>query len=346
MSHCFWPPQRLRKSCCWQWWERLLGAADGEPIHWGVECDVSGMCPIVGKRFQKRGENYDLCLAEFSKLSADEQALYDCIEAPAHGPRGGGGSGPPPAERPSTGPFPPSLATRQLGGLRVHFDAAALKEYEADRPAYDEIFRHASDAHAGPLQRFGQCAIIVHGVGGLYQFGRDKKLREESVDLGDPERGIAWFGNLEYENGRVQESTLFIVNMPRAILGHPTVFVHELTHYFHSRVGFERTPALAAAFERTKAARPAIEQRYQSEYMSNPRQFEETFRNDREFFAYLMEAYHSRPPGWSNAGVVYEAPAFPRTQEALRQMDGELGLGIVDVLEETLELNGRILMDV
>ena len=75
------------------WGRRCFATADGEPIHWGVECDVSGMCPIVGKRFQKRGENYDLCEAEFSKLSADEQALYDCIEAPAHGPRGGGGSG-------------------------------------------------------------------------------------------------------------------------------------------------------------------------------------------------------------------------------------------------------------
>ena len=264
-------------------------------------------------------------------------------------------------ERPSTGPFPPELTARQLSGLRVHFDAEGLAEYEANRPAYDEIFRHASAAHAGPLQRFGQCTIIVHGAGGLYRFGRDKKMREEGVDLGDPERGIAWFGNLEYANGRAQENSLFIVNMPRAILGHPTVFIHELTHYFHSRVGFERTPALAAAFERTKAARPAIEQRYRSEYLSNPRQFEETFRNDREFFAYLMEAYHSRPPGWSAAGVVYEAGAFPRTQEALRQMDDELGLGIVAVLEETLQLdrmpearaatrrpdpNGRILVDV
>merc|ERR1719399_1633516 len=37
-------------------------------VHPGVECDRSGMCPIVGMRYQLRGHNYDLCQAEYDKL--------------------------------------------------------------------------------------------------------------------------------------------------------------------------------------------------------------------------------------------------------------------------------------
>ena len=112
--------------------------------------------------------------------------------------------------------------------------------------------------------------------------------------MGDPDGGIAYYGNLYYEgfgmqqersvvgvmldpkareDGRGQcrrarrshggatsaqsrppgmrlrfplpsaalcpsQDSVFIVNMPRAILGHPTVLVHELTHAFHHRVGW------------------------------------------------------------------------------------------------------------
>lgn len=48
-------------------------------IHHGVTCDGSGMCPIIGERYHKRGENYDLCSAEFEKLSPDEKAKYEII---------------------------------------------------------------------------------------------------------------------------------------------------------------------------------------------------------------------------------------------------------------------------
>jgi len=50
--------------------------------HWGVSCDASGMYPIVGVRYTKIGDNYDLCEAEFNKLSAEEQALFQKIDIP------------------------------------------------------------------------------------------------------------------------------------------------------------------------------------------------------------------------------------------------------------------------
>ena len=57
-----------------------------EPVvkHWGVTCDVSNQCPIVGVRFNKRGSDYDLCEAEFNKLSPEEQNLFDRMDKPAH----------------------------------------------------------------------------------------------------------------------------------------------------------------------------------------------------------------------------------------------------------------------
>jgi len=48
-------------------------------VHPGVECDKSGMCPIIGHRYHLRGHNYDVCQAEFDKLPAAEQALYELV---------------------------------------------------------------------------------------------------------------------------------------------------------------------------------------------------------------------------------------------------------------------------
>jgi len=50
--------------------------------HPGVTCDRSGVCPIVGNRYNLRGRNYDLCEAEFLKLPPDEQAEYVKIPPP------------------------------------------------------------------------------------------------------------------------------------------------------------------------------------------------------------------------------------------------------------------------
>lgn len=56
-------------------------------IHPGVSCDGSGMSPIIGDRYHKRGENYDLCSAEYEKLSQDEKAKYEIIPPPHLGSR-------------------------------------------------------------------------------------------------------------------------------------------------------------------------------------------------------------------------------------------------------------------
>merc|ERR1711939_190193 len=66
---------------------RLVGflpshASDAEAVHKNVICDVSGMHPIVGVRFKKKGQDYDLCQCEFQKLSPEEQAVYEAIETP------------------------------------------------------------------------------------------------------------------------------------------------------------------------------------------------------------------------------------------------------------------------
>ena len=55
-------------------------------VHEGVRCDRSGMDPIVGIRYHLRGENYDLCQAEYDKLPKLSKALYDAIEPPSFSP--------------------------------------------------------------------------------------------------------------------------------------------------------------------------------------------------------------------------------------------------------------------
>lgn len=58
----------------------------GNPIHWGVECDVSGMNPIVGGRYHRMGDNFDLCEAEFQKLEDGEKLKYELIRFPGSQP--------------------------------------------------------------------------------------------------------------------------------------------------------------------------------------------------------------------------------------------------------------------
>lgn len=48
-------------------------------VHHGVVCDISGQSPIVGTRYQMRGYDYDLCEAEFNKLSASDKLCYVAI---------------------------------------------------------------------------------------------------------------------------------------------------------------------------------------------------------------------------------------------------------------------------
>jgi len=53
-----------------------------EPVcHWDIICDKTNQ-PIVGVRYHKTGEDYDLCEAEFQKLSPLDQAAFERIEKP------------------------------------------------------------------------------------------------------------------------------------------------------------------------------------------------------------------------------------------------------------------------
>jgi hypothetical protein len=56
------------------------------PVHHGIWCDVSGMHPIGGARYNKKGEDYDLCEEEFRKLPVDAQAAFVCIARPGESP--------------------------------------------------------------------------------------------------------------------------------------------------------------------------------------------------------------------------------------------------------------------
>jgi len=51
-------------------------------VHHGIECDASGQNPIVGTRYHLIHYNYDVNEAEFNKLSAEQQALFEAIARP------------------------------------------------------------------------------------------------------------------------------------------------------------------------------------------------------------------------------------------------------------------------
>ena len=243
-------------------------------------------------------------------------------------------------------PVPPFMHARRCGCLRLTFDAAALEEYDQDPVAYDAVFAHTSVAMEQMLRHVPQCPIWLHGTHGCWRFGHELKRREHGVDLGAVEDGIAWHGNMHYEGYPDQDDSIFAINLPRAVLGHPMVFVHELTHHFHHTVGPERLPMIAAAFERVHASLGAIRARFESEIERNAPQFEYTLSDEMEFFAYMMEAYRS-PEGsgggdaGGDAAIVFEAPAFPRTRKELHALHAHIQLGIAAALDEAMLSDGR-----
>jgi hypothetical protein len=236
-------------------------------------------------------------------------------------------------------PVPPFMHARRCGCLRLTFDTAALEEYEQDPAAYDAIFAHTSKAVEQMLRHVPQCPIWLHGTQGCWRFGHELKRRDHGVDLGAVEHGIAWHGNMHYEGHPDQNDSIFVINLPRAVLGHSMVFVHELTHHFHRSVGPERLPMITAAFERVHASLGVIRTRFGSEIGRNGPQFEYTLSNEMEFFAYMMEAYHSSE-GTGGAAIVFDAPAFPRTRSQLHALDDLFQLGIAAALDEAMLSGG------
>jgi hypothetical protein len=107
--------------------------------------------------------------------------------------------------------------TIRVGALRVWLDEEAFAEYEADRTEFDAIFERAAEFHADRLHA-DQFPVLLHGLHGCWQHGHDKKLRLEDVNLGDGDDGFAYFGNLEYPDGSVQDESLFVINLPAVLL--------------------------------------------------------------------------------------------------------------------------------
>jgi len=66
--------------------ESWLGISTNGAVHFGVVCDASRMKPIVGTRYRRMNEDYDLCEAEFIKLPEDERAIYVMIARPGARP--------------------------------------------------------------------------------------------------------------------------------------------------------------------------------------------------------------------------------------------------------------------
>lgn len=52
----------------------------GLAVHQGIRCDASGMFPILGNRWHKTGEDFDLCDVEYQKLTEAEQSKFELVE--------------------------------------------------------------------------------------------------------------------------------------------------------------------------------------------------------------------------------------------------------------------------
>ncbi len=258
---------------------------------------------------------------------------------------------------------PEFMQALDLSGLTVCLDAEALVEFREDEAKYRAIFQHVAEAYKGPLEEFRCTPIWLHGAKSkVWNYGYNMKLKD-GVDLGEVGWGIAWYGNMHYEGYGEQGDTIFIINLKKGILGHPTVFVHELAHAFHEKSirrnqrGFRRmlssivqsprnsgspkakpdpNALIESSYQRAKAKLSEIKSTFR---IHNPRQFAVTFTNAHEFFAYCTEAYHCSPEARARlkgVGVRLEAPAFPRTREDLFALDEKFNLGIVAAIRATL----------
>ena len=107
-------------------------------------------------------------------------------------------------------------------------------------------------------------------------------------------------------------NAIYLVNMKKAILGHDTVLVHELAHWYHDKETAFVKPASA-----TNSYNSAIDY-YNTNNISRPFP-----AKPNEFLAYMMEAYHSD-------GVVLSAWGFPANRAELVAMNS----GIIAALKE------------
>merc|ERR1719502_2227797 len=65
--------------------EQPCAPSCGPPLHSNIICDVTNQ-PIVGVRYHKKGEDFDLCEPEFKKLPQAEKVLFELISQPGATP--------------------------------------------------------------------------------------------------------------------------------------------------------------------------------------------------------------------------------------------------------------------
>ena len=98
--------------------------------HPGIMCDRSGMDPIVGPRYSLKTEEYDLCEAEYGKLSESEKAEYVKIEPTEQG-------SPPPAALGILAMVPCLVCFRPAKNKQaLASDAARAKALALGRPLF------------------------------------------------------------------------------------------------------------------------------------------------------------------------------------------------------------------
>ena len=115
-------------------------------VHEGVTCDKSGMSPIVGDRYHLVGHNYDLCEAEWRKLTAPEQAKFRKVAPPPEGAAAAAAAA--------------AMARAKASGKQPEAEVQAPKRDERDLGTQVEE-AISKGIHPGvECDRSGQCPIV------------------------------------------------------------------------------------------------------------------------------------------------------------------------------------------
>ncbi len=152
-------------------------AIRGPPVrHTGIKCDISGMYPITGNRYQKLEENFDLCEAEWLHLPEEEQKNYMLIKYPGAVPCS-----------PFEADAEAEMAALQREVKRKEDERKAAKE------AADEKARLEKEAQA----KIQSKQLIAQGYGILFQAAGDD--RDAAWDKAQKcfERALTWRADAE-----------------------------------------------------------------------------------------------------------------------------------------------------
>lgn len=217
---------------------------------------------------------------------------------------GGGGS----SSSGASSSDPISMTTVAIHGLKVSFNASGYVEYQANQARYDSIIQKTMSVLSYPNSRHGRPAIRVLGESDYHAL---PYLTGNGSNFCTASQGCAWYGNIQM-SGWTGVDAIYLVNMKKAILGHDTVLVHELAHWYHDKETAFAKPASA-----TNSYNSAIDY-YNTNNISRPFP-----AKPNEFLAYMMEAYHSD-------GVVLSAWGFPANRAELVAMNS----GIIAALKE------------